>query len=88
MRSDVRDRTNVGRYWMPTLDGQLVRDCVVADEEEGYVEVYQVNEQGHRLIELPMVRLTGVVKLHPPEVWHALPKENYRERVYGTRERS
>lgn len=49
----------------PILDGYPLKHCVVADEEEGYCDVYQISETGIRMHQLPLRRLYGIVKLVP-----------------------
>lgn len=64
--------TGPWRKYGPLLNGEPVLDCYLADEEEGYVEVWQLDEEGRRRIDVPRLRLEGEVKLIPIAEYRAL----------------
>lgn len=54
------------RFFKVYLNGRQVKDCIVADEEEGYIEIYKTNRKGDKVYkkgEPERKRKTGKVKI-------------------------
>ena len=54
------------RYFKVTLNGQVVKNCIVADDDQGYVEVHKTNRKGevvYKKGEPELKRKTGTVKI-------------------------
>lgn len=89
MRSEI-GVTPWAKWFMVTLNGEELRHCRMADEEQGCAEVYQVDEQGIRHPEwgtrmvwgkialVPLVPQAQVIKDHPEDaqsVWNQWQRE-------------
>ena len=51
------------------LDGQKLNHCYLADEELGYVEVWQTDERGMRRINVPRLKRHGTVRVLDEAEW-------------------
>lgn len=75
MRTEANGPTGLWRHYGPLLDGVPIEHCYLADEEEGFLEVWQLTEKGHRRIDVPRLRLEGKVQLIPIAEWRVRLKE-------------
>lgn len=62
MRS-IAGETSGWKTRVVLLDGQKIEHCYLADEEQGYVEVWQTDALGRRLGKSPRLRLEGRVRV-------------------------